>query len=69
MIEENYGAAWTPEHEKTLDTMFKQGFSPDEIAHQLGRTRGAVLARLHSHRLIHWDNGVKQFFKIVWLGK
>lgn len=67
--QENYGAKWEPEHEMVLETMFKQGFSPDEIAHHLGRTRSAILGRLNARHLIQWDNQVKQYFKIVWLGK
>lgn len=69
MSQENYGATWLPEHESALVTMFKQGFSLDEIAHHLGRTRSSILSRLYSHRLIYWDKQVKQYFKIVWLGK
>lgn len=67
--QENYGKLWSVDDERDLRQLFQQNFSPDEIAAHLGRTRSAVLGRLASFQLVQWDNQVRQYFKIVWLGK
>lgn len=42
----NRGRAWTPDEEGRCAEAYRAGDGPEEIAMALGRTRGAVMARL-----------------------
>lgn len=65
----NYGAPWSREDLDKVREMFTDGVSVPEIAKAVGRSKGGVFGRLVDMKLIYWDNQVKQYYKIVWLGK
>ncbi|MGI5878775.1 MAG: sigma factor-like helix-turn-helix DNA-binding protein [Christensenellales bacterium] len=47
-----HGAPWTPEQERHLVQRFSQGTAQSELAQEMGRSIGAIRARLSLHGLI-----------------
>jgi len=60
---------WSSEDKEFLRVQFEGGAAINDLAFALERTKSSILGRLAQMGLVQWDNEVKQYFKIVWLGK
>ena len=66
-VPENYGTRWTKTDERELISMFRNGYSAQEIASTLKRDRDGVLLRGEKIVREHMDGGVTLEEACKWL--